>query len=175
MLGGRIAEAVNPVLPLPLNSQDKQAESSAQTRHGTQTRYKMSKEKTLPIGESDENFLQEQCGTETRCAQPQRDAPPTPCRWGRRMMMRFKAQPPSGAEKTQCVAPSSSVLSAPREETSSAVLHTSDLKLCCSVQHQSSSCTLPLIQWKTQKLLEHHRCSKRMPSTSCIFYERNGQ
>lgn len=33
----------------------------------------------------------------------------------------------------------------------------------------------PLIQRKTKKLLEPHRCSKTMPSSNCIFYERNGQ
>lgn len=52
MLGGRAAEAVYPVLPLPLNShvekQDRQAESFAQTRHGAQTQYKQSKENLYP-------------------------------------------------------------------------------------------------------------------------------
>lgn len=179
MLGGRAAEAVYPVLPLPLYShidkQDGQAEFFAQTRHGAQTQQKRSEENPYPSVNLTKT-LKEKCGTETGCTHPQGDAPPIPRRWGkRRMMMLFKAQPSSGAEKTQCVAPSSSVLSSPRAETSSAVLHTNDQKPCCSVQHNLPSFTLPLIQRKTQELLEHHRCPKMMPSPSCIFYERNGQ
>lgn len=109
------------------------------------------------------------------------DAPPTPHRWwGWRTMMLFKAQPRWAAlKRLQCVAPSSSVLSAPRAETSSAVLHASDQKPCCSA---AALCSInypparsPWFKERKKKLLRSHRCPKTMLSSCCIFYERNGQ
>lgn len=58
-----------------------QEESSTLTWHITLIRCNESNTNPLPIGESDENSLQEICGRQSECRQPAGDAPPTPHRW----------------------------------------------------------------------------------------------
>lgn len=171
-VGGWVAEAVYPVLPLPLNShiekQDRQAESFAQTRHGAQTQYKWNKENLYPsvnlIKTLYRSYAEQKLGA---CSLGVTLHPHLAEEGGWWWWWSLKHS--QAVLKSLSVPPSHHQSSRLREQNHQVSSYTP------AIRSPAAPCSINYPPAPDSKKNSEALGTPLLPSPSCIFYERNGQ